>query len=86
MTVRLVTTIKKYIGSSIDPKPASSATEVIPAGATFLETDTGEMYHFDGEVWTQTSETAASTDQYLSAILVEIREMKELLVLDRIST
>ncbi len=46
MTVVLITTIKPYIGKSTDTKPASP-----PAGSTFHEWNTGEIFVFDGTDW-----------------------------------
>jgi hypothetical protein len=41
MAVRLLTTIKRFIGESIDDKPTDCQN-----GSTFLELDTGDMYVF----------------------------------------
>ena len=64
MTVRLVTTIKRYIGPSADAKPRPGERWLtdagdyvvlkgpdVPAGSTFLESDTDQMYKWDGATW-----------------------------------
>lgn len=60
MTVRLETTIKRYIGLSTDEKPTPGqpfgekdalTSADVPAGSTFLATDSNEIWHWDGREW-----------------------------------
>lgn len=48
MTVKLVTTVQKFIGVSTDAKPADA-----PVGSTFYELNTGEAFIFDGSNWVE---------------------------------
>ena len=98
MAVRLEGAIHRYIGLSTDAKPRpftggdeNSAPlagdmgegQTLPAGSSFLETDTGLIYRWDGvSEWTAFSPADAS-GPLLAAILGEltaIREMVELAV------
>lgn len=87
MAVLLEGAIKRFIGLSTDDKPGlgyypdgSIVTgNDLPAGSSFLETDTGLIYRWDGREWTvhiAESETA----QYLQAILFELASIKEVLM------
>ena len=60
MAVQLEGTIRRYIGPSTDPKPFVGQVEEnghtitaadLPAGSTVLETDTGDIYRWDGADW-----------------------------------
>lgn len=58
MAIKLEATIKRYIGLSSDIKPRSGEfwadgtfADTIPAGSSFLETDTGRIYRWDGGSW-----------------------------------
>ena len=46
MAVVLVGIIRQYIGLSTDTKPSG-----IPAGSTFLESDTRRLFVYDGSAW-----------------------------------
>ncbi len=46
MAVKFIAAIHNYSGLSTDSKPTSK-----PAGSTFRETDTGEMFAYDGTSW-----------------------------------
>ena len=46
MTVVLIASIQRFIGVASDTKPTSP-----PAGSTFRETDTLDLYVFDGSAW-----------------------------------
>lgn len=73
MPVRLEATIKRFIGSSTDEKPTA---EVTP-GSSFLETNTGVIYRFDGRVWvaaTTEREEDAIYFQTMITLLSDIRE------------
>lgn len=55
--LRLEGTIKRYIGlaSDVKPRPATGANidreHEIPPGSSFLESDTGLIYRWDGFEW-----------------------------------
>jgi len=46
MTVKLETTIQRFVGLSTDVKPTSPSV-----GSTFNELDTGYVYKYNGSVW-----------------------------------
>ena len=76
--VKLESTIKRYLGLSTDDKPIYEDAQKerrIPAGSSFLETDTGRIYRFDGSEWKYAVEKG--TEELLSAILFEIRSLRE---------
>ncbi len=52
MAVKLESTTKRWLGESTDIKPGVVTTEIIPPGSSFLETDTGRIYRWDGSQWT----------------------------------
>ena len=93
MTVKLEGTIKRFIGLSTDRKPAIgwnprddagveltlTATD-LPAGSSFLETDTGTIWRWNGSTWTA-SPVDNALAEWLGLIygeLVKLRELKEL--------
>ena len=98
MAVRLEGSIHRYVGLSTDAKPrpfaggdANSAPlagdmgegQTLPAGSSFLETDTGLIYRWDGVSEWSATPPADDNGQLLAAILAEltaIREMVELAV------
>lgn len=87
MAVRLEGPIRRYIGLSTDDKPvlglqfdgSTIAASDLPSASSFLETDTGLIYRWNGaDTWTL---AAAGTDEQLSvlqAILIEITQLREL--------
>ena len=48
MTVSLIHAIQNFIGLASDDKPENP-----PAGSTFHESNTGEIYIYDGADWVQ---------------------------------
>ena len=70
--VRLEGTIKRYIGTSTDEKP----TEEIPPGSSFLETNTGSVFRYDGRVWIVApgGETVSALLEVMVSLLVDVRE------------
>jgi len=46
MTVALIRAIQNFVGLSTDTKPTAP-----PTGSTFLETDSGATYVYDGSAW-----------------------------------
>jgi len=73
MAVQLESTIKRYIGLSSDDKPALD----IPAGSSFMESDTGKIYRFTGESW-RFAEPTDETAQLLTVIYLELQEIRAL--------
>jgi len=59
MAVKLEGTISRYIGLSTDDKPGKGKVgegleiieQEIRAGSSFLETDTGRIWRYDGQDW-----------------------------------
>ena len=50
MTTRMVATVKRYIGESIDVKPVDNPpTERVWDGSSFFEEDTGRFFFYDKE-------------------------------------
>ncbi len=47
MAFKLITTIRRFIGTSTDTKPTTG----VPIGSTFYETDTARNYIYDGTNW-----------------------------------
>ena len=88
MTVRLEGTIKRWVGLSSDVKPAlglqadgSTITSAdLPAGSSFMESDTGRIYRWDGASWT----VSLPVDEQLyvlEAILSELKEFRQMVEL-----
>lgn len=73
-TVLLHGGIKRFTGTSQDTKPQD-----IPAGSSFLETDTGRIYRFNGDMWTYAAED--TTNELLSLILFELQMIRETVAL-----
>ena len=88
MAIKLEGTIRRFIGASTDakPKPGSffdgrtlEAADVT-AGSSFLETDTGRIYRWDGESWAYPTSGGTSIDSpptadgMMIALLTEIRD------------
>ena len=61
MSVNLLITKREYVGLAGDEKPVSNTTDTIPAGSTFLETDTGIL-------WTWLYAASGSAPDYGGAI------------------
>ena len=81
MTVRLESAIKRYIGTSDDIKPRPESTgETLPAGSSFLESDTGRIWRWDGFDWTN---FAGADEQaaLLGAIYLELTQLRRALTL-----
>lgn len=93
MTARLVTTIKRFIGTSavIKPRPGDWLNDTgeyilkdtdVPAGSTFLESDTDRMFKWDGEAW-RLSRVEVDTLTTLDDIKEILSEMLSHLVIVR---
>ena len=93
MTVLLEGTTRRWIGLSTDEKPRPGQTGFdpatgqsapltegdVPAGSSFLETDTGRIYRWNGEQWTvhvPENENA----EYLAAILFKLASIEEAII------
>ena len=87
MAVRLEGSIKRWIGLSTDDKPAlghySDGVIVtdgdLPAGSSFLETDTGRIYRWDGREW-GVHIPENQNEELLTSILLELASIKEVLL------
>ena len=79
MAVKLESSTRRWIGLSTDVKPVSPADEVTP-GSSFLESDTGKIYRWDGEAWRcpESSDLQAEVLQLILAELTQIRELVQL--------
>ena len=74
MAVKLEGSIKRYLGLSTDLKPSSTDEDKIPVGSSFLETDTGRIYRFDGYTWSVATEELTTRD-LLAALLRETQRI-----------
>lgn len=77
MTVKLEGAIRRYIGLSTDDKPADGLDDPLPAGSTFLETDTRRIYRFNGAIWTDADSIEQET-VLLSALYGEVLYLRQL--------
>ena len=83
MAVRLEGTIKRFIGASTDTKPVVGrlfdgsilADRDLPPGSSFLESDTGRVYRWNGFEWTHPNKVDDS-ETWL-AVLVRLDEIDE---------
>ena len=86
MTVKLEGTIRRYIGLSTDVKPelgyqsdgSTIASSDLPAGSSFMETDTGNIYRWNGSsAWTLP--IPESDELYvLQSLLRELTELRQM--------
>ena len=80
MAVKLEGTIKRFIGLSTDTKPRpggfvdGNAIETIQPGSSFLESDTGRIFRWDGSDWTYP--TSASSDVGVDVQLAMLQELQ----------
>lgn len=74
MSVRLETTIRRFVGNSADTKPELDMRD---AGSSFLEEDTGKISRWNGRTWTN----PAPGDDPLSLIADQLNMTNELLQL-----
>ena len=78
MTGRLEGSIRRYIGLSTDAKPVGfigTESDPLPAGSSFLETATGDIYRWNGAIWTAHQDNV--TAEWLSLIYLEMRQLRE---------
>ena len=85
MTVRMVATIKRFIGLSTDAKPVDDVTgERIQDDSTFFESDTGNLCVYDaGNGWHLKTEAGIAlrleNKLQLTELLAEAKKANELL-------
>lgn len=72
--VTLEGTIKRFVGLSTDTKPSSTPTNTIPAGSSFLESDTGRIARFTGLEW-RIADLDTTQTELLAAILMELKRL-----------
>lgn len=91
MAVKLESTIKRYIGLSTDTKPRVGVAfdgyvvlaNDLPAGSSFLESDTGRIYRWDGSDWAYASADGSEEARHeemismMSAVCLELRLLRE---------
>ena len=90
MAVKLETSIRRYIGLSTDEKPvigyqvdgSTLAAVDLPAGSSFLESDTGLIYRWDGRAWAIPAIAGDEATRLLSLIAADLRRLVELKELD----
>lgn len=90
MTVKLEGSIRRYIGLSTDEKPSVGAqldgrtvtAGDLPAGSSFLETDTGRIARWDGTTWTLPALAGEEVTQLLSLIATQLGRLVDLAELD----
>ena len=81
MAVKLESSIKRFIGLSTDDKPRPGVMvdgvimDAMPAGSSFLESDTGRIYRWDGASWTHPLNEG---DDVFVEILNELRMIRVL--------
>ena len=77
MTVKLEGSISRYIGLSTDTKPVGDFAngEIVPVGSSFLETDTGRIYRWNGAHW-NFAEPTDETTALLTVIYLELRAVR----------
>ena len=76
MAVRLEGPVKRYIGSSTDDKPMDD----IPSGSSFLETNTQDIFRFDGRMWVKTTNNEEENSLYFERIIRLLEDMRDLLM------
>ena len=96
MAVRLEGAIKRWLGESTDVKPAPGQTQFdpalntytplvaldIPAGSSFLETDTGHIYRWNGiDAWTRQPDEDNLLLPVLEAMLIELTQLRQMVEL-----
>ena len=91
MAVLLEGAIKRWIGLSSDTKPAPGQTQFdptlntstplvaldVPPGSSFLETDTGFIYRWNGDQWMRAPDSSVTAAQFLGAVIEEVKELRD---------
>lgn len=95
MAISLEGSIKRWIGLSTDRKPQPGQTQFdpvlntsspltaldLPAGSSFLETDTGLIYRWDGDQWTRSPDEGSEQLYVLQALLAEVTQLRQMVEL-----
>lgn len=90
MAVRLEGSIKRWVGLSTDDKPTlglqtdgrTVVANDMPAGSSFLETDTGLIYRWNGvDAWTLPGQEADEQLYVLQALLIEVTQLREMVAM-----
>lgn len=78
MAVVQVSTTKRFIGTSGDPKPAATGSVfgTVSEGSEFWESDTGRTWRFDGKIWHHPG------DPDVTRLLTRLDELISLLLLN----
>lgn len=77
MAVRLEGSIQRWLGLSTDAKPTGD----VSAGSSFMETDTGRIYRYDGTAWTVPGEGIDTQGEWLALIYAELVQLREVVEL-----
>jgi len=79
MAVKLEGSINRYLGLSTDSKPVGdfASGQIIPVGSSFMETDTGRIYRWNGGGW-KYAEPSDETAALLTVIYLELQELRQL--------
>ena len=85
MAVKKEATIARFIGLSTDEKPVWDTEDAdtrrkLPAGSSFLEKDTGEIWRFDGQDWWPPAGAGESAASVSSTIVSELADLKDYLL------
>ena len=90
MAVRLEGSIRRWVGLSTDDKPSlglqadgrTVGAGDIPAGSSFLETDTGRIYRWNGaDTWTLPGLEGDEQLYVLQALLIEVTQLRQMVEL-----
>ena len=78
---RLPSHTERYIGTDAERRALRPSTDnPLPPGSSFLATDTGEMWRWDGGQWAQTTPDNEQL-AVLEALLAEVTRLRELVEL-----
>lgn len=80
MAVTLESVVKRWVGLSTDTKPQPNADSTIPAGSSFLESDTGHIFRWNGDQWQYPEDNMNELDA-LRAILFRLENIDTRLAL-----
>ena len=86
MAVRLEGSIKRFIGLSTDEKPnlgyqwedgSTIVSADLPAGSSFMESDTGDIYRWTGSEWAVPDDPEDRQLLALQAMLFQLTALRE---------
>ena len=94
MAVRLEGSIKRFIGLSTDEKPVLGTSQLddrgheveitardLPPGSSFMESDTGRVLRWTGELWAFPATNGDEQGQWLALLYEEMHSLRELVEL-----